>query len=122
MRIQAFIALVSISVILTSGCGSLRTYDIEEVDVKPIPVYAPKPDYPEEARTGEMEGTVIIEVLVGNDGYVKRAKIVESSGYDILDKAAKEAARDCEFTPGEHEGELVRVWVSIPFTFSLGEC
>lgn len=119
MRKQAFIALVSISVILTSGCSSLRTYDFEEVDVKPEVVYSPKPEYPEEARKKGWEGTVIIEALVDIDGTVADVNVTQSSGYRILDKGAKEAARDWEFTPGEHEGELVRVWVSISFTFSL---
>lgn len=119
MRKRAVIALALISVILTSGCSSLRTYDFEEVDVKPKPVYAPKPEYPEEARSAEMEGMVVIEVLVNTDGYVARARVAESSGYKVLDKAAKEAARDWEFTPAEKDGELVRVWVDIPFNFSL---
>jgi len=59
---------VSILLILTifiGGCDSWQVYDYLEVDVKPVPVYAPKPAYPEEARTGEMEGQVVIEVLVG---------------------------------------------------------
>jgi TonB family protein len=119
MRKRAIIALALISVILTSGCSSLRTYDFDEVDVKPEPVYAPKPEYPEEARSAEMEGMVVIEVLVNTDGYVARVRVAESSGYKVLDKAAKEAARDWEFIPAEKDGELVRVWVDIPFNFSL---
>lgn len=119
MRKRAVIALVLISVILTSGCSSLRTYDFEEVGVKPEPVYSPRPAYPEEARSAEMEGTVVIEVLVGTDGYVARVRVAESSGCKVLDKAAKEAARDWEFTPAEKDDELVRVWVDIPFNFSL---
>jgi len=121
MRKRASILLILISTIFIGGCDTWQIYDYLEVDVKPEPVYAPKPAYSDRARTAEMEGQVIIEVLVGRDGNVKRAKVQQSSGYDELDKAARDAAKQWEFTPAEKDGEPVRVWVIIPFNFSLRE-
>jgi protein TonB len=46
-------------------------------------------------------------------------RLVKGSGFDILDQAAMSTARRWTFTPAEQRGKPVRVWVNIPFNFSL---
>lgn len=90
-----------------------------KVEKKPEPKYYPKPEYPQRARAAEMEGQSIVEALVDIDGKIIEVRLVKSSGFGILDEAALEAARKAVFTPGEQRGKPVRVWVNIPFNFSL---
>lgn len=76
------------------------------------------PDYPEMARASQLEGTVIVKVLVGPDGNVMDAQVIQSV-HPMLDRAAVEAARKCKFTPGKQRNIPVKAWMAIPFRFRL---
>ena len=90
-----------------------------KVEVKPKPEYIPQPPYPEVARLAGIEGQVVVEALVDVDGKIIEARILKSSGNQALDEAAVRAARDARFTPAKQRDMFVRVWVSIPFRFTL---
>lgn len=90
-----------------------------KVEVKPKPVNIPVPNYPEMARTAGIEGQAVVEALVDVDGKVADARILKSSGNVSLDQAAVEAAMRSTFTPAKQRDQAVRVWVSIPFRFTL---
>jgi protein TonB len=77
------------------------------------------PVYPESARRAGIDGTVLVQALVGRDGKVKVTKIVES--IPELDEAAEEAARQWEFKPIQSGGEPTPIWAVIPIKFSLSE-
>lgn len=90
-----------------------------KVEKKPEPIVIPKPVYPEFARISGIEGTSVVEALVDVDGSVIDAKIVKSSGNQSLDAAAIEAAYKAKFTPAMQRDKPVRVWVTIPYKFTL---
>jgi len=90
-----------------------------KVEVKPKPEYIPQPDYPEPARLAGIEGNVVVEALVDVDGKIIDAKVLKSSKNITLDQAAVEAAQKARFTPAKQRDMFVRVWVSIPFRFTL---
>ena len=50
--------------------------------------------YPEEAQNRGIEGRVLISFVVMSDGTVKDIKVVDSSGYTILDKNAIETVKN----------------------------
>ena len=77
-----------------------------------------KADYPEMARRAQIEGTVIVKVLVGPDGMVKDAQILQGV-HPILDKQALIAARKWTFFPGKQRNIPVKAWMAIPFNFRL---
>jgi periplasmic protein TonB len=77
-----------------------------------------KPDYPEIARRAQIEGTVIVKVLVGPDGSVKDAQILQGVN-PMLNKAAIAAARRCKFSPGKQRNIPVKAWMALPFAFRL---
>jgi periplasmic protein TonB len=77
-----------------------------------------KPEYPEMARRAQMEGTVIVKVLVGPDGSVRDAQILQGIN-PMLNKAALEAARKCKFLPGKQRNIPVKAWMALPFAFRL---
>lgn len=77
-----------------------------------------KPQYPEIARRAQIEGTVIVKVLVGPDGSVKDAQILQGVN-PMLNKAAIAAARKCKFRPGKQRNIPVKAWMALPFAFRL---
>jgi protein TonB len=90
-----------------------------KVEVKPQPINIPVPDYPEMARQATIEGQTVVEALVDVDGSIVDARVLKSSGNQSLDASAISAARRARFTPAKQRDMPVRVWVSIPFRFSL---
>ncbi|MDH5185559.1 MAG: energy transducer TonB [candidate division WOR-3 bacterium] len=100
-----------------------------KVEVPPKSVYIPRPVYPEVARLAGIEGKVVVRTLVDIDSSIVSGKIIKgelidviiekSSGNNVLDQAALEAARKARFTPAKQQDMLVRVWVSIPYEFKL---
>ncbi|MEO0074831.1 MAG: TonB family protein [candidate division WOR-3 bacterium] len=89
------------------------------VEVKPQPINIPKPAYPDLARQAGIEGNVVVKALVDVDGSIIEVEILKSSGNSSLDQAALSAAREAKFSPAKQRDQFVRVWVSIPFKFSL---
>jgi TonB family protein len=92
---------------------------IWKADVKPQPVNVPDPVYPESARNAGIEGHAVVKALVDTNGSVADARIERSSGTASLDQAAVDAALRTTFTPASRKGRHVRVWVFIPFRFTL---
>lgn len=89
------------------------------VEVKPQPISIPKPPYPDLAKQAGVEGNVVVKALVDIDGKIIDAEILKSSGNTSLDQAALSAAREARFSAAKQRDQFVRVWVSIPFKFSL---
>ncbi|MBD3222471.1 TonB family protein, partial [bacterium] len=76
------------------------------------------PDYPEQARLVGLEGRVVVKILVGPEGRVLDAQILE--GVDpLLDEAALDAARHTRWTPGVQRGVPVKAWMALPYDFRL---
>ena len=71
------------------------------VFVSPKPSYQPKPKYPAIARRRGVEGTVILEIFVANDGRVTQAMVIESSGSSALDRAALKTIKTWQFPPSQ---------------------
>ncbi|UCD19458.1 MAG: TonB family protein [candidate division WOR-3 bacterium] len=82
------------------------------------PVSRVQPRYPAAALEFQASGTVVVRVLVGTDGRVKEAAILNSFGNPACEQAALDAARRWEFTPATKDGTPFEQRVSIPFTFS----
>lgn len=81
----------------------------------PTPVNAPQPAYPEMAREAQIQGRVVLHVLVGKDGRVKSIKVIRSVNY--LDAAAKDAVMKWIFKPALSNNKPVAVWVEVPVDF-----
>ena len=75
----------------------------------------PKPAYPEIARKAHASGTVAVQVLIDEDGYVIAAHAV--SGHPLLQAASVAAAREARFTPMRLEGQPVKVTGVIQYNF-----
>ena len=64
--------------------------------------------YTEEARQAGLEGTVVLDLIVGEDGRVREVTVVKGLGGG-LSEAAIAALKGCRFSPGERDGRAVPV-------------
>lgn len=60
--------------------------------------------YPLESRENEDEGEVVVILTLDVNGKVVSSELGTSSGYELLDSAALDAAEMCEFLPAETAG------------------
>ncbi|MEN9559312.1 MAG: hypothetical protein RLZZ502_523, partial [Pseudomonadota bacterium] len=65
------------------------------------------------------EGKVLLRVYVDREGQAQQVEIKESSGFERLDKAARETVRRWRFIPAKLGNEAVAAWVLVPINFSL---
>jgi protein TonB len=77
------------------------------------------PAYPLLARRRNYEGTVLLDVLVRQDGTVGAIRLTRSSGHRSLDQSAMAGVRKWTFHPGKRGGEAVEMWVKVPIRFRL---
>ena len=85
------------------------------VDDPAEPIYTVKAPYPDLARQAGVEGTVVVQALVGADGRVRDTRVLRS--IPLLNGAALEAVRQWRFKPAVAGGAPVATWVSVPMAF-----
>jgi VWFA-related protein/TonB family protein len=78
-------------------------------------ILLPKPVYPAAARNNGTGGTVIVEVLIDENGKVVSAHAV--SGPSMLQPAAVQAARQAKFSPTILSGQPMQVQGTITYSF-----
>lgn len=77
------------------------------------------PEYPKASRMRRQEGTVLLEVKLGNQGEQLQVVLVKSSGFPLLDRSALKAVKGWQFLPQEINGKSVSHVVRIPVRFEL---
>jgi protein TonB len=75
------------------------------------------PVYPDIARKARIEGVVLLEAVIGEDGVVRDLRPLRPNAW--LDQAAMDAVRQWRFTPTLLNGEPTPVVMTITVTFSL---
>ena len=80
-------------------------------------VHKVAPQYPAEAMRQRISGTVVLHVLIGVDGSVKR--IDYASGPQILVKPTIEGVRQYKYKPLEENGQPVEVDTTVQTVFEV---
>ena len=75
----------------------------------------PKPPYPQIARAAHASGTVVVQVLIDENGSVVSAHAV--SGHPLLQAVAVQAAKQARFSPTKLSGQPVKVTGVIQYNF-----
>jgi protein TonB len=75
--------------------------------------------YPELLKKAGIEGTVLLWILIDENGSVQKVQIYKTSGNKALDDAAMRAYRAARFTPAYSRDIPVKVWVQWPVKFTL---
>jgi TonB family protein len=84
----------------------------------PRAIYAPEPEFSEEARKAKYQGTCTLALIVGTDGRPSDIHVVMSLGMG-LDEKAIEAVRNWRFEPAMKDGHPVRVPIEVEVDFHL---
>jgi protein TonB len=83
----------------------------------PAKVTDVRPVYPVEAQSAKIQGVVIIEAVIGEDGRVAQGCVLRS--IPLLDVAALDAVKQWEFTPTLLNGAPVPVIMTVTVNFTL---
>ncbi len=84
----------------------------------PKAVYAPDPEYSEEARKAKYQGTCELWLIVGPDGKPRDIRVSHTLGLG-LDQKAIEAVKQWKFEPAMKDGKPVAVQISVLVDFRL---
>ncbi len=80
-------------------------------------IHQVKPSYPALARQARIQGTVVLQAVIGKDGNIQNLKVV--SGHPMLAPAALEAVKQWKYKPYYLNGEPVEVDTTINVNFTL---
>jgi len=84
----------------------------------PKALYAPDPEYSEEARKAKYQGTVVLWLVVSADGRPQQIRVQRALGMG-LDEKAIEAVRQWRFEPAKKDGQAVPVMINVEVNFRL---
>jgi len=76
--------------------------------------------YPASARLNHLEGRVIVQVAIEEDGRITSATITKSSGHEVLDQAALDTLRQASPVALSRPLETSRLTIQIPLNYRLG--
>jgi protein TonB len=88
-------------------------------DSKPVARYRTHIEYPSAAVENGIEGYVVMHLLIGRDGSIQLAKVLESEPEGVFDNSVLTDIQDWRFTPARYKGESVAVWVKQKVRFNL---
>jgi periplasmic protein TonB len=100
-----------------TGSGSSGTIGLTQARYRDTP----RPEYPDSARREGSEGSVLLRVLVDEQGRSKKIEINSSSGTPALDHAAMQALRRWRFHPARYRDQAVESWLRVPIEFRLAD-
>ena len=75
-------------------------------------------EYPEFAKKAGIEGRVIVQFVVNEQGDVQDPKVTRGV-HKLLNEEAIRAVKEQKFKPGKQRGQAVKVQMSLPVTFRL---
>jgi TonB family protein len=84
----------------------------------PVLVYAPDPEFSDEARRAKYQGICVVGLIVDSQGNPQRVRIVRPLGMG-LDEKALEAVRQYKFKPAIFNGKPVPVEINIEVNFRI---
>ncbi|HTW81882.1 MAG TPA: energy transducer TonB [Terracidiphilus sp.] len=97
-----------------SGDGLLPGNDVKA----PILIYAPTPEFSDEARRNKYQGICMITVVVDAQGIPRNPVVIQPLG-EGLDEKALEAIPHYRFKPGMKDGHPVATRITIEVNFRL---
>lgn len=76
-------------------------------------------DYPRRAKSKDIEGYVIISLLINKSGQVATAKIIESEPSGVFEEKAMQTIKTWLFEPAKYKGRAVDSWANQTIRFEL---
>lgn len=95
-----------------------RVFSQREVDVKPQLLERPKPSYTDSARQNNVQGKVVLRVVLSANGSVGSISAISGLSHGLTEQAIA-AARRIKFSPAIKDGRPVSVAVNVEYNFSV---
>ena len=95
-----------------------RPFNPRDVDQKARIISRSEPQYTDEAREQQVQGTVVLRAVFAGDGVVKNIRVVSGLPYGLTERAVA-AAQGIKFSPAVKDGRAVSQYIQIEYSFSL---
>lgn len=89
------------------------------VDSPPKPLKRTAAEYPRRARAKDIEGYVVVSLLIDKTGRVKEAKVIEAEPAGIFDDSAIQTVKGWLFEPARYKGNVVDSWANQTIRYDL---
>ncbi|MCD8540646.1 MAG: TonB family protein [Leadbetterella sp.] len=76
-------------------------------------------NYPAAAQRANASGKVILQFVVEKDGSVGQISVIKSVGFGCDEEAVRVLKSMPKWSPGRQNGQAVRVWYTLPVTYTL---
>ena len=84
----------------------------------PKALYAPSPEYSEQARKARYQGTVVLWLIIDAEGKPQKIRVARALGMG-LDEEAIKAVQQWQFEPSRLNGQAVPVQINVEVNFRL---
>jgi bla regulator protein BlaR1 len=119
---KAAIPVLGLAAACIAGCAQVPASEKAPEPVIPAVVNfasCPKPVWPKPSLRYEEQGTVTLAFKIGTDGQVEDSKLRKSSGFPLLDEAAREGIALCQFKPATQGGKPIESWLQMQYVWTL---
>lgn len=100
------------------GTDYNKTFNARDVTRKAQITAKPEPGFTEEARKNNVQGTVVLRLVLGANGQVSNVSVLKGLP-DGLTERALTAAKRIQFIPAQKDGRNVSQWVRIEYNFNI---
>jgi len=108
---------VTLAPIMGASSEEEEIYEYYAVEEQPERTTVVHPEFPALARRANIEGTVLLRVLVNREGAVDSVAV--EHGPEIFRNSAIKAALATKFKPARQNNAPVACWVLMPFRFDI---
>lgn len=84
----------------------------------PVKIFAPPPQYTEEARQARVQGVVIVQAIITCDGEVSNVNVIQGLPLGLTESAVDAISR-WRFEPARQNGRPVMVYYNLTVNFRL---
>ena len=88
------------------------------INIQEPPSYCAKPEWPMASLRNAEEGTVMVGYRANADGTVAEARVDSSSGFPLLDLAARDGIWRCKFKPAP-DAASQQTWKQVKYVWTL---
>ena len=100
------------------GTDYNRVFNSKEVSTKARVISKPEPNYTEDARKNQTQGTVVLRAIFTSGGQVTGIRAVSGLPNGLTERAIA-AARNIKFVPATKDGRPVSMHIQLEYSFNL---
>jgi len=111
------VSIIIASVAVAEGFQTTEYVHYMEIGMVPVMIDTFFPCYPDSAYKSNIEGAVLVDIIIDESGDVIEAVVGNARPEGIFEEVSLDAAKQCSFEPIEIDGKKVKVQYQIPYLF-----